>query len=248
MADKNYLQLEDGIGFVGLVDSMKEHALLKTVNAARISYGKRKTELDKKDHKLINFLAEHEHTSPFRHSHFTFHIKLPLFVARQWMKYQVSSTWRTFEADGNDTGVSMEAFDHFYDLDKGCSWNEVSGRYVEWTPEFYVPMVMRSNAGHGNKQASSDLPEDFDHRTYREEMLEECHLAYAKYLTRLESGVAKEIARMTLPQNLYTEVYWTCSLQSLQHFIKQRTHEDAQYEIRQYALMIERLLEQELCP
>jgi thymidylate synthase (FAD) len=225
--------LGDGVGFVALVDRMREDHAAKVVNAARISYSRRKETLDEADQKLARYLWVHGHTSPYRHSFYTFHWKAPLFVFRQAFKYQVGSTWREYEADG--VSISVEAFDVLFDTDKGCSWNEVSGRYVEWTPEFYVPERMRANPGHGSKQASVELPAGFDHAGERARMLAECEESYRRYRERLERGVAKEIARTCLPQNLYTQAYWTVSLQGVIHFLEQRLKRDAQHEIRCYA-------------
>lgn len=225
--------LGDRIGFVALVDRMRSDPALKVVNSARISYDKQKQKFDERDQKLCQFLWEHGHTSPYRHSFYTFHWKAPLFVFRQAFKYQVGSGWREYSVDGNE--VSLEVFDVLFDTDKGCSWNEVSGRYVQWTPEFYVPTTFRSNPPHGNKQASVDLPAEFDHAAERALMIEECREAFARYEERIERGVAKEIARMCLPQNLYTQAYWTVSLQGVMHFLEQRLKPDAQFEIRRYA-------------
>jgi thymidylate synthase (FAD) len=236
--------LSDGIGFVALVDRMQHDTALKVVNAARISYDKRKQEFDERDRKLCEFLWTHGHTSPFRHSFFTFHWKAPLFVFRQAFKYQVGSGWRVYEADGVE--VPVEVFDVMFDTDKGCSWNEVSGRYVQWTPEFYVPEVLRANPPHGNKQASEPLPSDFDHAGERERMRAECNEAFARYRERIERGVAKEIARMLLPQNLYSQAYWTVSLQGVLHFLDQRLKKDAQFEIRRYAQAVAELLRADL--
>ncbi len=227
------LTLDDEIGFVALVDRMREDSALKVVNSARISYNRSKGEFGEADQKLARFLWVHGHTSPYRHSFFTFHWKAPLFVFRQAFKYQVGSTWREYEAEGQS--VSLEVFDTLFDTDKGCSWNEISGRYVTWTPEFYVPTTMRANPSHGNKQASVDLSEDFDHAAERERMIGECEETFHLYNERLERGVAKEIARMALPQNIYTQAYWTVSLQGVIHFLSQRLHADAQFEIRRYA-------------
>jgi len=223
---------------------MNQDPALKVVNAARISYDKQREEFDEKDSKLCSFLWKHGHTSPYRHSFFTFHWKAPLFVFRQAFKYQVGSGWRTWEVEGNT--VSLEVFDMMFDTDKGCSWNEISGRYVKWTPEFYVPSVMRSNPPHGNKQASVELGDDFDHAAERERMLAECSRAFELYEERIERGVAKEIARMLLPQNLYSQAYWTVSLQGVIHFLEQRMKPDAQYEIRRYAEAIFQLVEEDL--
>lgn len=236
--------LDDGIGFVALVDRMREDAALKVVNAARISYERRRDEMSEADRKLSRFLWVHGHTSPYRHTFFTFHWKAPLFVFRQAFKYQVGSTWREYEVDGRS--VSLEVFDVLFDTDKGCSWNEISGRYVQWTPEFYVPARMRSNPVHGNKQASVELPADFDHEGERRRMIAECEGAYRAYQERIERGVAKELARLLLPQNLYTQAYWTVSLQGVIHFLTQRLKPDAQLEIRRYAEGVFDLLEDEL--
>ena len=236
--------LDDGIGFVALVDRMRSDAALKVVNAARISYQKKSAELAEEDKKLARFLWVHGHTSPYRHSFFTFHWKAPLFVFRQAFKYQVGSTWREYEAGGES--VSLEVFDVLFDTDKGCSWNEISGRYVKWQPEFYLPARMRANPPHGNKQASVDLPADFDHAGERERMRTECEEAFRLYQERLARGVAKELARILLPQNLYTQAYWTVSLQGVIHFLSQRLTPDAQFEIRRYAEGVFALLEEEL--
>ncbi|MEZ5974388.1 MAG: FAD-dependent thymidylate synthase [Planctomycetota bacterium] len=236
--------LDDGIGFVALVDRMHQDPALKVVNSARISYDKQKSDFGAADRKLTSFLWQHGHTSPYRHSFFTFHWKAPLFVFRQAFKYQVGSGWREYEVEGQS--VSLEVFDTMFDTDKGCSWNEVSGRYVQWEPEYYVPTVMRANPPHGNKQASVDLPADFDHAGERDLMLRECNDAFERYQARIDRGVAKEIARMALPQNLYTQAYWTVSLQGVLHFLAQRLKPDAQFEIRRYAQAIEALLGREL--
>lgn len=195
--DGAQLTLDDDLGFIALVDRMREDPGLKVVNAARISYSRQKDEFDDADRKLARFLWLHGHTSPYRHSFFTFHWKAPLFVFRQAFKYQVGSTWREYEVNGESVGLAV--FDVLFDTDKGCSWNEVSGRYVKWEPEFYVPTVMRANPPHGNKQASEDLPPDFDHAGERGRMLAECERGFEDYRARIERGIAKEIARMALP-------------------------------------------------
>ncbi|MFN0241430.1 MAG: FAD-dependent thymidylate synthase [Planctomycetota bacterium] len=225
--------LDDSIGFVALVDRMQVDHALKVVNSARISYDKKKSDYGEQDRKLCRFLWEHGHTSPYRHSFYTFHWKAPLFVFRQAFKYQVGSGWREYDVDGQS--VSLEVFDVMFDTDKGCSWNEVSGRYVQWTPEFYVPRWMRGNPPHGNKQSSVALDPSFDHAAERARMIAECQQAYAQYEERIRRGVAKEIARMCLPQSLYSQAYWTVSLQGVLHFLEQRLQPDAQYEIRRYA-------------
>jgi len=238
------MTLDDDIGFVALVDRMAEDPALKVVNAARISYDKQKDGFAPEDEKLARFLWVHGHTSPYRHSFYSFHWKAPLFVFRQAFKYQVGSTWREYEVDGES--VSLEVFDVLFDTDKGCSWNEISGRYVKWTPEFYVPAKMRSNPPHGNKQASFELPADYDHEAERARMIAECEEMFRLYRERLDRGVAKEIARLMLPQNVYTQAYWTVSLQGVIHFLAQRLKPDAQYEIRRFAEGIHALVADDL--
>ncbi len=236
--------LDDGIGFVALVDRMQADPALKVVNAARISYQKQKKEFDEGDRKLAAFLWAHGHTSPYRHSFFTFHWKAPLYVFRQAFKYQVGSGWRIYEVGGE--AVGLEVFDVFFDTDKGCSWNEISGRYVKWEPEFYVPARMRANPPHGNKQASVELPDGFDHAGERTRMLEECQQAYRLYEERIARGVAKELARALLPQNVYSQAYWTVSLQGVMHFLAQRLEPEAQFEIRRYAEAVLSLMRTDL--
>lgn len=234
---------------------------LKTVNAGRISYNKQKTEFDEKDAKLTSFLWNHEHTSPFRHSYFTFHIKAPLFLFNQLKKYQVGSGFRSYEVEGKT--VSLEVFDEFYDIDKGCSWNEVSGRYTQTSEEFYIPKKLRSNPSHGNKQSSGEWvnpkkeyegphvisqfkikpPSEKDILDY---IRNSCHNQLATYKDLIENGVAKELARLVLPQNIYTECYWTVSLQAIIWFLHQRLKPDAQSEIRLLAEGIYTLLQPDL--
>lgn len=242
--DKKVFTFEDNIGFVSLVDQMQNNTALKVVNSARISYNKTKEEFDDKDKKLTKFLWDHQHTSPFRHTFYTFHIKAPLFVLRQWMKYQVGSVWKTFEVNGQE--VSLDIIDHFYDDDKGCSWNEISGRYVELKPEFYFPAKLRGNPPHGNKQTSEEQfymgPVEYN----LNQMAHAVDKAYSIYEGLIKTGVAREIARMILPQNIYSEAYWTCSLQSVIHFLNQRMKPDAQFEIRKYAEGIYNLLKDDL--
>lgn len=244
--------LKDGISSVSLVDKMEVDTPLKVVNAARQSYNKNKDTFDEKDKKLVKFLWDHEHTSPFRHSYFTFHITLPIAIARQLMKYQVGSGFRTYEVDGKE--VSLEVFDHFLDDDKGCSWNEASGRYTLTSDKFYFPKTLRSNPPHGNKQSSEDYVNPLDkydvkhiNQTDIQYNVEDAlHFALTLYQLLIDNGVAKEIARLILPQGMYTEAYWTVSLQSVLHFLHQRLSPTAQYEIRMLAEAIYDLMKDTL--
>jgi thymidylate synthase (FAD) len=106
--------------------------------------------------------------------------------------------------------------------------------------------MMRANPPHGNKQASFELGADFDHAAEREQMLAECEATFRLYEERIERGVAKEIARMCLPQSLYSQAYWTVSLQGVMHFLEQRLKKDAQYEIRCFAEAIYELVSSDL--
>jgi len=237
--------LSDKISSVSLIDRFITDPGLKIVNSARISYNKETKTFEEKDGKLVKFLWNHGHTSPYRHSYLTFHVKAPLFLFRQLMKYQVGSGFRTYEV--NEQEVKLEIFDHFYDTDKGCSWNEVSGRYVQMAPEFYLPVKARRNPPHGNKQASVDLTEDDPtHQQMFSTMAASVWGAVQSYERLIELGVAKEIARMILPQNIYSEAYWTCSTQAMIHFLSQRLKPDAQYEIRMLAEAIYELVKPDL--
>ena len=245
--------LQDEKSLVSLVDRMVADSALKTVNAARCSYDNEKDLFEDKDRKLTNFLWKHEHTSPFRHSYYTFQLKLPIFVARQLMKYQVGSGFRTVEADGRE--VFIEEFDHLYDIDKGCSWNEVSGRYTQTSEDYYIPAELRSNPPHGNKQSSGEYENPMDENTmgymYPGEVIEYmeqlCINALYTYNRMIKNGVAKEQARGILPQCMYTKAYWTLSLQSVIWFLHQRLKPDAQYEIRMLAEGIYELMRDDLC-
>nr|AIA18776.1 Thymidylate synthase complementing protein [uncultured bacterium] len=207
-------------GFVELVDSLGTD--LTVVNAARVSFGKRKTELSDGDRKLINYLAAHKHWSPFRHVQLQFHCKVPEFVARQWYKHVVGIAYS-----------ECPTVDH--------AWNEISLRYVNASEfEFYTPKGFRRQS-EDNKQASTDElvedPGDALINRYRSQCQESFHL----YEALVNSGVAKEQARGVLPLSLYTEFYWTASLQAVVNFVKLRQHPGAQFEIREYADAIDRL-------
>ena len=197
-------------GFVELIDHMGSD--LSVVNGARISMGKRKEVFDEKDAGLINYLAEHDHTSPFRIPHVVLHIKAPIFVMRQWMRYKI-----------------------------GSDFNEISGRYVEFEPEYYVPEVFRTQSKDVKQGSDGELA--FNEKVLaRMEYENGCIRAFMSYEALLAAGVAKEQARMVLPLALYTEVYWTASLQAVAHFLVQRLDPHAQWEIREYAKAVKELI------
>ncbi len=174
---------------------------LSVVNAARISFGKRKEKMDDGDEKLIRYLAKHNHWTPFGHTSITFHIKMPIFVARQLGKHQV-----------------------------GLVWNEISRRYISDEPEFYTPQFWRGRS-ENVKQGSSSETIDFD--------IQEHNINCMKlYENMLSQGIAPEMARMVLPQNTMTEIYWTGSLYAFVRVYKLRYEKTSQWETQQIAKMI----------
>jgi thymidylate synthase (FAD) len=164
---------------------------------------------EEQDRKLIHYLMKHKHETPFEHSVFQFHISCPLFVARQWFRHRVAS------------------------------YNERSGRYVEYEDEFYLPHRLRLQAK-SNKQASEfgEIPNEHELLTMIQETYE---LVYERYKKLLAAGVARELARSVLPLSLYTQFYWTINARSLMNFINLRADAGAQWEIRQYAEAIARI-------
>ena len=226
-----------GKGFIELIDGPKEDPRLKIVNAARVSFNKESNTLSKKDINLISFLKENGHFSTFRHSHFTFRWKAPLFVFRQAWKYQIDSSWE------EDSSITTEKIDGGGILIPSTNWSEASGRYIQFDPEFYIPSEIRVQST-DNKQGShgklEELPNGSDPVEFFKERCLEQYEAY-KYL--ISSGAAKEQCRSLLPQGIYTQCIWTCSLQTLMFFLSQRLKSDAQFEIREYALAIKDIMQ-----
>lgn len=208
-------------GFITRLDHMGSD--LTVVNSARVSFGNKKTQLDQGDIKLINYLVKNKHDSPLRHVQFQFRIKAPEFVMRQWYKHVVGIGY-----------TDMREVDH--------AWNEISGRYVEYDPEFYRPQKFRKQST-DNKQATTDEPVSGAGVAYNTAI----EVAYKMYQQLIELGVGKEQARGVLPVSFYTEVYWTVSLQAILNFISLRDHPHAQWEIREYAIAIRELVG-EICP
>jgi thymidylate synthase (FAD) len=176
-----------------LVDNMGSD--LSVVNAARVSFGKRKGTVDDKDEKLIKYLAKHNHWSPFGHAQLQFHIKAPVFVARQLVKHQV-----------------------------GLVWNEVSRRYVDYEPEFYIPEVWRKKAS-DKKQGSSEETTEYNLGSTLEFIKQ-------TYENMLKADIAPEMARMILPQNMMTEWYWSGTLYAFARVCNLRCQPDAQQETK----------------
>ncbi|MCK4542055.1 MAG: FAD-dependent thymidylate synthase [Spirochaetales bacterium] len=194
-------------GFVRLVDYLGSDE--RIVQAARVSYGEG-TKAYRADKGLINYLLRHDHTSPFEQVNFTFHVKMPIFVARQWIRHRTARV------------------------------NEISGRYSVLKDEFYLPrredICFQSVS---NKQGRSDVPVPDELKDQVLELLaEDQEREYASYQELLNKEIARELARINLPLSLYTEWYWQMDLHNLFHFLKLRMDFHAQREIRDYAVVI----------
>ena len=200
-------------GFIEVVDSLGSD--LTVVNSARVSFGKRKTKFDKSDERLVRYLAKYKHYSPFRHLQVQFHVKAPEFVMRQWYKHVV----------GIETTSNSSAKDH--------AWNEISGRYVP-VEEFYVPEVWRKQSD-DNKQASEGVLDDLQQKRMSSVFNEYMRQVEMAYDRMIDAGMAKEQARIILPLNQYTEVYWTASFQAIMNFIELRNEKTSQIEIQESA-------------
>jgi len=201
--------MPDRPSLVELVDYMGSD--LTVVNAARVSFGKRKTLFEDGDEKLINYLAKHNHWSPFGHCSVQFHIKAPVFVARQLVKHQI-----------------------------GLTWNEISRRYVDNEPEFFEPNVWRGVADN-KKQGSSDESIDINPRNDMvNDYQHALNRAKWTYEELLRKGVCPEQARMVLPQSMITEWYWSGTLYAFARVCNLRCKPDAQQETREIANMIDK--------
>lgn len=203
---KNFSVLDHG--FIRVVDYMGDDAAI--VQAARVSYGSG-TKTVREDRGLIRYLMRHRHTTPFEMCEIKFHIKLPIFVARQWIRHRTANV------------------------------NEYSARYSVLDKEFYIPQEeqiacqsMTNNQGRSETLSSSKAKE------IQKMLYEHSELSYKKYEALLKSdpSLARELARMILPVNFYTQWYWKVDLHNLLHFCALRADVHAQYEIRVYAQTI----------
>lgn len=192
---------------------------LTVVNAARVSFGKKSSleedaqgvwRMDDKDVKLINYLAKHEHLSPFGHCFFTFHIKAPVFVRAQLVKHEY------------------------------LRMNEISRRYVDDEPEFYVPSVWRGRSKDKKQGSDGEVNPEFNPQYL------DGKIKFA-YYEALKQGVAPEMARMLLPQSLMTEWFWSGSLDAFFNMCRLRLKPDAQYETRLVATQVSETIK-EHCP
>lgn len=186
---------------------------LTVVNAARVSFAKESHEFSAGDEKLIRYLATHNHNSPFFHPQVRLRIKMPIFVAREWFRHTV-----------------------------GFSRNEVSRRYVDFTPEVWIPAPEDLRARDAKlKQGSQSTPVE-NSIVLSAEIKDHCDGMVDFYSHLLENGVAPEIARCVLPQGMYTEFVETGSLAAYARLVALRTDPGAQREIQAYARGIVELL------
>ncbi len=212
-------------GFVRLVDYMGDDSAI--VQAARVSYGKGTKKVNQ-DRGLINYLMRHWHTTPFEMCEIKFHIKLPMFIARQWIRHRTANV------------------------------NEYSARYSVLDKEFYIPspehIAPQSNQNHQGRSEGVELSAEESARVL--EILKtdsaRCYDHYEELMNedregnRLDenrTGIARELARMNLPINAYTQWYWKIDLHNLMHFLMLRADSHAQYEIRAYANVISEIVE-----
>src|SRR6266478_466550 len=202
-------------GFVRVVDYMGDDAAI--VQAARVSYG-RGTRKVSEDQGLINYLMRHRHTTPFEMCEIKYHVKLPIFVARQWIRHRTANV------------------------------NEYSARYSILDNEFYIPAPEHLAAqAVTNRQGRGDVLEGEAAKRVLDLLREDAERAYAGYAAMLNEdeagapvdpnwpGLARELARMNLSLNFYTQWYWKTDLHNLMHFLSLRADAHAQYEIRAYA-------------
>jgi thymidylate synthase (FAD) len=190
-------------GFVRLVDYLGGDA--RIVQAARVSYGDG-TKSVREDGALIDYLLRNRHTSPFEQVILTFHVKMPIFVARQWVRHRTARL------------------------------NEISGRYSVMRDEFYVPQPSEVRfQDTRNKQGGDarDVPDELRGKVI-ELLRAGQERTYLEYEGMLEDDIARELARVNLPLSLYTEMYWQIDLNNLFHFLKLRLDWHAQHEIRVY--------------
>lgn len=202
-------------GFVRVVDYMGTDSAV--VQAARVSYGKGTKKINE-DAGLINYLLRHRHTTPFEMCEIKFHIKLPIFIARQWIRHRTANV------------------------------NEYSGRYSIMDKEFYVPATEQlASQSRLNHQGRGDVLEGEEAQRVLQLLKQDSMQAYGHYeemlnldadgkvLDESKSGLARELARMNLSLNFYTQWYWKIDLHNLLHFLALRADSHAQYEIRVYA-------------
>jgi thymidylate synthase (FAD) len=202
-------------GFVRLDGSMATD--LSVANAARVSFARRKEEMDEADEGLIRFLMRDRHGTPFEHNSFRFHIRAPIFVAREWFRHRIGS------------------------------FNEFSMRYARATDDFYIPEAedVRSQVGKPGSYSFEPVDAELAEQA-REELREVYEHAYAVYERLVEAGVARELARSVMPVGAYTELFWTVNARALMNFVSLRAADTAQREIRYYAQAVEQFFAEKM--
>ena len=203
----------DGIGYINYVDHMGTD--LTIVNSARVSFGKRKEELDERDTKLINYLVRNKHTSTFEHNLVTYRFTVPLFVRSQHHRHR---TWSYNEISRRYTDVDIR----FYEPEMFRTQHK-SNRQASNAEELNNPVIRVPYGPQGYRGEASRVVSDWNKKSLE------------LYNSLIDGGVCREQARGVLPQNMYTEYYGTVNLNNLLKFIDLRTHEGAQWEIQKVA-------------
>lgn len=195
-------------GFVRLDASMADD--LSVVNSARVSFAQSSDKLDESGVGLINFLMRERHGTPFEHNSFRFHIKCPVFVAREWFRHRIGS------------------------------FNEFSARYSTVGNEFFQPSLedVRTQVGKPGSYSFEPVSEEKAAMALQE-IRKVNEFAYETYENLVNQGIAKELARVVLPVSMYTQFYWTVNARSIMNFLSLRTSETAQRDIREYAKRVE---------
>jgi thymidylate synthase (FAD) len=214
--DSNIVNI--GNGFVRLDNCMADD--YSVVNSARVSFARNtdeQAEMSNAEVGLINFLMRERHGTPFEHNAFRFHVKCPVFVAREWFRHRIGS------------------------------FNEFSARYSEVPNEMFVPELAEVREQTGKPGAYKFKQADMSTALRTTEIIAESNSnAYEAYAEMLALGVAKELARTVLPMGMFTQFYWTVNARALMNFLSLRTDENAQLDIRKYANAVETLFSKEM--
>ena len=206
--DKEFKVLDHG--FVRLVDYMGGDS--RIVQSARVSYGEG-TKTVREDKVLIDYLMSHRHTSPFEQVVLTFHCKMPIFVARQWIRHRTARV------------------------------NEISGRYSIMTDEFYIPnkeQIGYQSKDNRQGRDTTEVPAELQKKVIQI-LIKDQKRSYKNYKEMIDDNIARELARINLPLSLYTQWYWQIDLHNLFHFLELRLDYHAQWEIQQYGKVIAKM-------
>ncbi|HVP07227.1 MAG TPA: FAD-dependent thymidylate synthase [Candidatus Acidoferrum sp.] len=214
LLDREFKVLDKG--FVRLVDYMGNDDSI--VQAARVSYGEG-TKKVQEDRGLIRYLMRHHHTTPFEMVEFKFHVKLPIFIARQWIRHRTANV------------------------------NEYSGRYSIMKEEFYLPKpddIQTQSTRNKQGRSDTEVPDEIKTQ-FLGDLSRIQSDAYKVYTEAIDKDIARELARIDLPLSLYTEWYWKIDLHNLFHFLSLRLDDHAQKEFREYAVVIADMVKT-VCP